>query len=235
MKLLAYIRLSKETKYEKSMSLDTQQRTCEAYALRNNLTIYKNYVDDGYSGNLPYEKRPGILNAMNELKASDIFLVSQLDRVGRNPEESHKIWRLINERGARLISCNDEGTFSDSPLAQFQVGLAFLIGQNYRLDISVKTKAALANKKMKGEKLGGKHTPYGYKLAEDGVHLEINPEEQVIMRKLVELHAQGISYRKMPQVLAEMGITNRGIKWSKDTIHLKVEAYRRRNEMVHTQ
>jgi site-specific DNA recombinase len=235
MKVLAYIRLSKDTKYEKSTSIETQQAKCNGYAQLNNWQIFHTFIDDGYSGGLDYDKRPGILNAVHNLRKEDVLLVSQMDRLGRDPGDVYRIYRLISDRGAKLISVSGEGTMSEDPIAKFQMGLSILLSENYRLEVSKKTKAALAQKKARGEKLGGKHTPYGYKLAEDGIHLEIDEREQEICRILANLHDSGVSFRKMPAVLEEMGITNRGIKWSKDTIHLKVAAYRSRNEMVHTQ
>jgi site-specific DNA recombinase len=231
MKVIAYLRLSKESEKENSLGIMAQQKVCEDYVKKMGLSLNNIYIDEGYSGALNYSRRPGLVNALSNLSNNDIFLIAKRDRIGRELKVILSIEDEVVRKGATLISAIDEGTYIDNSSNFLMRRMVDTFSEYERRIIQERIKAALAIKKARGEKLGGKHTPYGYKLAEDGIHLEIDEREQEICRILANLHASGVSFRKMPQVLEEMGITNRGIKWSKDTIHLKVAAYRRMHEI----
>lgn len=65
------------------------------------------------------------------------------------------------------------------------------------------TKAALAVKASKGERTGA--VPFGCRLADDGIHLEADPDETAIVAAVAELRAAGLSIRGIAAVLAERG------------------------------
>ena len=78
--------------------------------------------------------------------------------------------------------------------------------------IRSRTKAALAVKKAKGERVGG--IPYGHRLAADGVHVEEDPEEQATVARARELRADGKSLRAIGRTLIDEGRRPRnGKKW----------------------
>ena len=69
-------------------------------------------------------------------------------------------------------------------------------------------------KKSKNECVG--HIPYGFKLCQDGVHLEQCEEEQNVIVAMLQLRDQGISTRKGAKILNDMNLFNRGNKpWSR--------------------
>ena len=78
--------------------------------------------------------------------------------------------------------------------------------------IRSRTKAALAVKKAKGERVGG--IPYGMRLTADGKHLEEHPEEQETIARARDLRAGGKSLRAIARSLIEAGHAPRnGKKW----------------------
>jgi len=51
--------------------------------------------------------------------------------------------------------------------------------------------------------------PYGYRLCEDGEHVEPDPAEQEIIRSTLELRASGLTYRAISARLEDEGYVNR--------------------------
>jgi DNA invertase Pin-like site-specific DNA recombinase len=74
--------------------------------------------------------------------------------------------------------------------------------------VAERTKAALAHKRIKGEKTGG-DVPFGYDL-ESGLLVE-NREEQRILKGIQKDRGRGLSLRRIARSLEENGIpTKRG-------------------------
>ena len=74
--------------------------------------------------------------------------------------------------------------------------------------LAARTKAALQAKKKRGERVG--YIPFGYKLADDGIHLELHEEEKNILDKMGALRKSGFSIRDIAKVMNENQIFNRG-------------------------
>jgi DNA invertase Pin-like site-specific DNA recombinase len=85
------------------------------------------------------------------------------------------------------------------------------------------TRAALAHKRANGERVGA--VRYGYRLAADGVHEEVDPAEARVVALVRELRAAGLSLRAIGARLTEAGHTPRGgSAWHPDTIARLMEA-----------
>ena len=78
-----------------------------------------------------------------------------------------------------------------------------------RLIIGARTKAALAAKRSKGEKTGGR-VPFGYQLAADGRTLLVDETETEIIDVMRQLRAEGQSFRKIADELNRRGVTAKG-------------------------
>jgi DNA invertase Pin-like site-specific DNA recombinase len=70
-----------------------------------------------------------------------------------------------------------------------------------------RTRAALAEKRARGERIGG--VPYGYRLAADGLHLELDPREQSVLDRITTLAREGLSQRAIVARLAAGGVAGR--------------------------
>ena len=76
-----------------------------------------------------------------------------------------------------------------------------------RAVIRSRTRAALAAKRARGERIGT--VPYGYRLAADGLHLEVDEVEQAIMASVRQLAGEGLSQRAIVAQLAGRGVVGR--------------------------
>lgn len=78
--------------------------------------------------------------------------------------------------------------------------------------LSTRTRAAMDIKRGKGERIG--NIAFGYRLAPDGKHLELEPAEQATLSKIRELYNAGHGIRQIANELNLSGYaTRRGSPW----------------------
>jgi len=82
-----------------------------------------------------------------------------------------------------------------------------VLASHERRLIRSRTRAALAVKKARGERVGA--LPYGYTVAADRVTLEANAGEQAVLVVVRELRAAGLSHRAIVGELAARGLVSR--------------------------
>ncbi len=88
-----------------------------------------------------------------------------------------------------------------------------------RDQIAERTKVAMSHKKANGERVGT--VPYGFDLANDGVQLVPNADEQKAVKRIREMRDMGLSLRKIADRLNEYQIpTKRGGAW----VHTSVKS-----------
>ncbi|MDB4945060.1 MAG: Resolvase [Labilithrix sp.] len=70
-----------------------------------------------------------------------------------------------------------------------------------------RTRAALAAKRARGERVG--NLPYGYRLAADGLHLLMDEAEQAVIDRVRQLSREGLSQRAIVVELHANGVVGR--------------------------
>jgi DNA invertase Pin-like site-specific DNA recombinase len=199
MKIIGYIRVSTDQQAESGLGLEAQKKAIEDYAFKKGQSIAAFYQDEGMSGSLSLDKRPGILNAISSLEKGDILAIAKRDRLGRDPFIVAMIESAVARKGAQIISAAGEGTDNDDPPSILMRRMIDAFAEYERLIIKARTKAALQIKKERGERVG--HIPYGYSLARDGVHLIAYEEEQFILREIKALRIKGYSIRDIAHAM----------------------------------
>jgi len=218
MKIVGYLRVSTDQQVESGLGMEAQKAACEDYAKKVGGEVALFFMDEGLSGALSLEKRPGMLNAINSLKKEDILVVAKRDRLGRVPMVLVMIEAAVSRKGAKIVSAAGEGTEGDDPSSYVMRGIIDVFSVYERLIIKARTKAALKTKKDKGQRVG--HIPFGYKLAEDNVHLVQNEIEYGVLKQASELRAQGLSIRDTAVAMNKKGLFNRGqSKWNHASLH----------------
>src|SRR3982751_4263975 len=101
------------------------------------------------------------------------------------------IERLIGKRGARVVSAAGEGTDSDDPSALLMRRLIDSFAEYERALIAARTRAALAAKRQRSERISGR-LPFGFTLAANGRTLEPNATEQSVLSLIWSLRAGGM-------------------------------------------
>ena len=141
MKVIGYFRVSTDQQAESGLGMDAQRIACEEYARKSGCHLTEVFKDEGLSGSLSLDKRPGMLAAISSLKKGDILVVAKRDRLGRDPLVLAMIEAAISRKEARIVSAAGEGTDSDDPSSILMRRMIDAFGEYERLVIKARTKA----------------------------------------------------------------------------------------------
>ena len=218
MKLYVYVRVSTDYQAESGAGLSAQRDACQKWAEEQGMVVDRVFSEEGISGSTSLEKRPALMEAINQLEERDVLLVAKRDRLGRDIIHVAMIEAAINRKKARLLSVAGEGTAGEDPSSILMRRMIDAFSEFERNIICERTKAAMQAKKRKNERVG--HIPFGLRLSEDGVHLEECPQENSILVQIQELKEKGISTRKIAEEMNNRKAFNRGgSKWNHASIH----------------
>jgi DNA invertase Pin-like site-specific DNA recombinase len=206
--------VSDDKQAESGLGLAAQEEACRACARRLGLALGTVHAttDEGVSSVSDVADRPELMAAIAELGPGDVLVVAKRDRLGRDRLVVAMIERLVERRGARIVSAAGEGTESDGPadVLMRQIIDAFAVYE--RLIIKARTKSALAVKKSRGERVGG--IPYGFELAPGGVALVPCAAEQAVLSLIREMRSGGTTLMAIAAELNARGIHRRsGGSW----------------------
>ena len=177
MKIIAYVRVSTDKQVEEGMSLAAQSEQIKKYAALYDLEIIDTVIDDGYSAsNLD---RPGLKRAFGMLDAgiASGVIITKLDRLTRSVFDLGYLLKNYMDK-YRFMSVYDKFD-TDTASGRMILSILTTVSQWEREVISERTKAVLQHKKANGERCG--NIPFGYKLADDSVHLEKDLKEQRVI------------------------------------------------------
>jgi DNA invertase Pin-like site-specific DNA recombinase len=115
---IGYLRVSTGEQVTSGLGLEAQRNAIEQTAARLRLPLIAVLSDDGISGTVPLEQRPGLLDAVNLLRRGDVLVAAKRERIARDPLTMLLVERSARERGAHLISAAGEGTDDDNATSQ---------------------------------------------------------------------------------------------------------------------
>ncbi len=223
-KIALYIRLSSEDDFNKDESQSVTSQRMLLNEFLNQSSELKSiqreeYVDDGYSGTS--EKRPAYQRMMNELKDGKIsaIIVKDLSRFMRDYIKlGDYLENIFPFLGTRFIAINDgyDSMKEKGNGTDLDVQFRALLYDFYAKDIAEKVKSVTYTLKRQGKYLSGK-TPMGYiKDPNDKYRIIIDETKAWIVRRIFSLALEGISTRKISQILNEEGISTTGERYSKE-------------------
>ena len=124
------------------------------------MQVVATHEDRGVSGGAEIDKRPGLIAALEALRTerAGILVVAKRDRLARDVLVAAMVERLCQREGARIQSADGTGN-GDSPEAKLLRTMIDAFAAYERALIRARTRAALAAKKARGERVGG--VPYG--------------------------------------------------------------------------
>ena len=212
MKAILYTRVSTEEQSQSGLGLEAQERACRTLAGTLGASEVLLFTDAGISGSKGIAERTGLREALVVLRRGDILIVSKRDRIARDMFVILSVEQIVSKRGARLLSVAGEGSDSEGVTGLILRTMADLFAQVERETIRVRTRNALQVKKSKAERIGA--IPYGFKLADDGMHLEMCEREQRVIDLVQKLRSEGLSLRMIVRKLNERAVTTRsGNPW----------------------
>ena len=208
---VAYLRVSTE---EQHLGPEAQRAAIEAWATQSGVTIDAWHTDQGVSGGAEVADRPALTEALSTLRAGThgVLVVAKRDRLARDVVIAGWIDREAERLGAAVVAADGAGN-ERTPQGEFLRTVLDGAAQLERRLISRRTKDALDVKRDRGERTGS--VPRGYRLAPDGVALEVCPDEVATLRRAHELRRAGRSIRQIGRDLAaEQRMTRTGRPYS---------------------
>lgn len=187
-----YLRLSKDDEQQgESVSIGTQRSILTDYCERQGYTVYKTYIDDGYSG-MNFD-RPGFQEMLEDIEHGKINMVitKDLSRLGRDYIMTGYYSEIyFQSMGVRYIAIADnfDSLTGGNDIAPFKN----ILNDMYARDISTKIKNAKRARARQGFFIGSQ-TPYGYRVDPSNKNqLIIDPEAAETVRMIFTLAASGM-------------------------------------------
>lgn len=197
-----YARLSREEMEEKSNSIDNQITFLNDYAKENEMFVYKEYRDNGYSGS--NFDRPSFIEMINDIKAGKVncVLIKDISRFARNVAGTGMyLEEFFPKYNVRLISVLD---YYDSVTATeeddgYLIMKSFL-SDYYLRDIRKKFNVTLIYKANNGYIVFS--AKYGYKKDLKG-KIEIDGEVSDVVKMIFNLFKEGNRPKQICDILEE--------------------------------
>lgn len=207
--VIGYTRVSTD---EQSLGPVAQRKALERWCATHSARLVGVREDLGVSGGAALDRRPGLLAAIDDVRfhRAGVLLVAKRDRLARDVVIASTIERLVEREGSCVRSADGTGD-GDAPEHQLMRSIVDVFAGYERSLIRARTRAALAVKKQRGERVGG--IPYGYKLGADGVHLVEDASEQAVIAEIVAFREAGYSVRAIAGRLNALDRPARGSRW----------------------
>ena len=203
-------RLFDEKIEEESNSVVNQKKLIDDYLVdKDDIMIYKDYVDDGYTGT-DFD-RPRYKKMLNDIRKKKIngVIVKYLSRLGRNYiEVGNFIDEIVPQYGLRFISINDkvDSYLEPNVMDSLEIPFKNLMNESYSKDSSKKMRASLKASKKSGNFIG-KIAPFGYLKDPEDVHkLIVDKDAAIIIKKIFNLVLKGKSKQEIIEDLTNNNI-----------------------------
>lgn len=213
MKAALYIRVSTNQQATEGVSLQAQKQRLIKYCEFNGLEVSEIIEDKGLSGSS--NNREGYQRLMKLVTDNDIkaVCVYSLSRFARNTVEVLSSIEKMNNNNIQFHSLTEK-IDTTTPTGRFFLTTLAALGQLEREQLAERTRAALQHKKSMNERTG--QIPFGYELAEDGIHIIENEREQKIINIVLSLRELGYTYKAIAKELENRNYKNKAnrVKWS---------------------
>jgi DNA invertase Pin-like site-specific DNA recombinase len=205
-----YLRVSTEEQARSGLGREAQEAKCRAYCERQGYEVVSVFIDDGRSGKLPVDRRPGLKAAVEHVRRTEgaVLVIYALSRAFRSQGEC---WRTVDveqeqwDTALPLVSATEPFDLT-TPFGRAALGMLVTFATLEADLASERTRDALAAAKARGVRLGAPSMT------------ELAPETVARVR---ELYATGkYSHRSLADHLNATGVsTVKGIgRWWPKTV-----------------
>lgn len=202
MQAVGYVRVSTD---KQDLGAEAQAASVEAWCLREGLELVAVFLDKDVKSDA--EDKPGLMEAIGHV-AGRALVASKRDRFARDTMLVGVLVRAVAKAGG-VIRTTDGASSNDSPEGKLMAGIVDCFAAYELALIRSRTKAALAIKKARGERVGG--LSYGYiDVAGKLVACEV---EQEAIRLAKGWRREGKSLRWIVRRIDGMGR-----KWSPEAV-----------------
>ena len=216
MKAVGYVRVSTDIQAERGVSLDVQAEKIRAMAVVQGAELGDLIVDGGESAKSL--NRPGMARLLALVDSGEVqaVIVAKLDRLTRSVKDLCTLLERFERRGVALVSVA-ESLDTGSAAGRLVLNIMTAVSQWEREAIGERTRDAMSHKRSNGERVG--NLAYGYRLADDGQHLEPDPSEQEALAEIRRLRGDCVPLRGIAATLNHRAYrTRRGTPWRLESV-----------------
>lgn len=113
-------------------------------------------VEESISGSVAVKDRPGFQKLLERIEEGDVFIVTKLDRLGRNMLDVCATVKLLDTMGVRVVCLQLGGADLTSPSARMTMQILSSVAEFERSLLIERTQSGLARAKAEGKTLGRK-------------------------------------------------------------------------------
>ncbi|MFZ5642766.1 MAG: recombinase family protein [Bacillota bacterium] len=188
MKVAVYCRVSTDDQVD-ARTIENQVDFAVRYCGLHELDIFDFYLDDGISGAVPVEERPGGARLLHDAAAGafGVVYVYRLDRLARTTLDILKTHQKLSEANVALRSMT-ENFDTSTPSGKFFMTTLGGIAEIERETISERMRVGKDRAVREGRWPGGP-PPYGYSLMDR--RLVINEQEAGVVKIIFKLYTRG--------------------------------------------
>jgi site-specific DNA recombinase len=218
MKVAAYCRVSSEEQRDRE-TIDLQRTELERFFRDEGYSVADWYLDDGVSGDVPFEKRPAGTRLIEDARAGRFkgVVVIKIDRLSRRTEDSLRVIRVLHEELGLVFRCSAQPIELNSSTGRFMLTMLAGFAEFEKSQILERTRSGYLRRLKSGKWPRGK-PPYGYSVipaGEDAGCLEINPGEAAIVHRIFTWYREGWGMDKIALTLEAQGVPTprQGQRW----------------------
>jgi len=211
-----YVRVSTDEQRDNGYSIDSQLRMIKEYCEKNNYDIVDVYNDAGHSGK--DLMRPEMQRLLKDIKSHKIekIIAIKVDRLTRNNYDGFWLLNYCEEHDVKIELILEPYDVSTAN-GEMIFGMNLVFGQRERKEIGARTKRAM--EEMALEKVHPAKAPYGYIRNSETGHLEVEPIEAQVVKRIFELYKNGTTIRSVSNTLNEEKAYSRQGKWNSDKVY----------------
>ena len=218
---IGYIRNSRITQEN---SVEVQNKLINDFCENNKITLDKIVVDEGISGSGEKTKLRDGYNSIIEMihnQEIDTLVVISISRWGRNLGEIYNSVNLMTEKGVKFLSIK-ENIDTSSVYGRFTINL---LSSLFEMELELckeRVRDTLMVKRNNNKVYSP--TPFGFDRVKDD--LVENPKEKRLLRKLVKLKEEGLSYGDLSKYLTKnRHKTKSGKKWTRENVYSVMKTF----------
>ena len=174
-RIATYARVSSDEQRDRHTVLNQRAALDRRLGSEPSVFVFKHYEDDGVSGTIPLQERPGGCALVRDARAdrfSQIWVV-RADRLGRDAYELLRIWKLFETLGISLRATDEN---IEDPF-YFQIHAA-IAGQERRKFIERSTEGM--NRTAREGRYTGGIVPLGYTVAGPKGNRHLVPDDSIM-------------------------------------------------------
>ncbi len=213
LRAVGYVRVSTDQQAQEGVSLEAQHVRIRAHCVSQQIELVDICADEGYSAKSL--ERPGIKRALDMLRTgkADAIVVVKLDRLTRSVKDLGYLCDTFFREGLpySLLSVSDS-IDTRSAGGKLLLNVLMSVAQWEREAVSERTQEAMDELKRQGIRTGG--AAYGWQWSKEPdasgrKQLIPCPQEQAAIRRICDLHRQGLGIRTIAMQLDREGIPAR--------------------------